>query len=444
MPVFQRRRPLIRLLSFFLAALSVLGIVTLTTLHSRAYYQEAHAAGRLRTMLQLGEHTAALFPVLQKAAAVTQPTLFSEQLAAALENSSCAQQSLDALPGDGASYRPIYRFFRQTGDFVLYLQKKLSSGAEITAGERSTLLTLATWAQTLSQQLDTLTGDLLNERITPERAGEKLNDIQREALLTAELQTVPERFTDFPVLVYDGPFSTEQTEKENRFLAQKEELPRSEAADRAAALLGIEPVYLRYEGEDEAPIPCFRFYYQNQYVSISKQGGYPITLLSAAFAGESLFTPEDAIEKAKTCLEEQRFSQMEAGYYHIADGVCVIQFLSRQDDARCYADQIKVSVSLTGGTIVGLDSSAYLQNHHTRELPAVQITQQQAQDGLQKDMAVTYRGMAVIPKNKKELLCYEFLCTREQETYLLYIDCTTGKQADILLLLQSDNGTLTK
>ena len=55
--------------------------------------------------------------------------------------------------------------------------------------------------------------------------------------------------------------------------------------------------------------------------------------------------------------------------------------------------------------------------------------------------------MCVIPKESgKEVQCYEFTCKSNDtgEDILVYINCDTGDEEDIMILLKSANGTLVK
>jgi spore germination protein len=52
--------------------------------------------------------------------------------------------------------------------------------------------------------------------------------------------------------------------------------------------------------------------------------------------------------------------------------------------------------------------------------------------------------MAVIPtEGKKERLCYEFKGKFGENKYIVYIDANSGEEADILQVIDTDNGSLT-
>ena len=53
-------------------------------------------------------------------------------------------------------------------------------------------------------------------------------------------------------------------------------------------------------------------------------------------------------------------------------------------------------------------------------------------------------GMAIIPTEwKTELVCYEFKGKVEEREFLVYINADTGKEEDILVILDTPGGTLT-
>ncbi len=84
-------------------------------------------------------------------------------------------------------------------------------------------------------------------------------------------------------------------------------------------------------------------------------------------------------------------------------------------------------------------------NHRQRELAAPKITRDAAWEGIPPDLTVKTEGTALIPTpGKNEVLCHEFVCTSaDGANIIVYINAETGKQQDILLLIESENGVLT-
>ncbi|MCQ2463038.1 MAG: germination protein YpeB, partial [Clostridia bacterium] len=104
-----------------------------------------------------------------------------------------------------------------------------------------------------------------------------------------------------------------------------------------------------------------------------------------------------------------------------------------------------VSISLDTGDICELDARGFLMNHAARTQKKAALSREKALKKLNPSMTHTEGKLCVIPVDEREILCYEFLCTDgENRDALVYLNADTGKEEQILLLLYSDAGTLTK
>ena len=138
---------------------------------------------------------------------------------------------------------------------------------------------------------------------------------------------------------------------------------------------------------------------------------------------------------------------MQSTYYAIDGDICLFNFAYTENNIVYYSDLIKIGVSLSDGKIYSLETVGYLTNHTERQFGEIKINQNDAVSKLTKSADLISSKLSVIPlKNGKEAMCYEFLCRNKQsgEDVLIYINTETGEEENILLLLYSDNGTLTK
>jgi germination protein YpeB len=105
-----------------------------------------------------------------------------------------------------------------------------------------------------------------------------------------------------------------------------------------------------------------------------------------------------------------------------------------------------VSVSLDKNEVVSVDCTGYLMNHKKRDVPEDIISVETAKQSISEVLTVKNRKTAFIPMNDgSEVFTYEFLCNdKDGNDVLVYINAVTGDEADIKLLLYSDNGTLTR
>ena len=137
---------------------------------------------------------------------------------------------------------------------------------------------------------------------------------------------------------------------------------------------------------------------------------------------------------------------MESSYYSVYDGICTVNYAWKNDDVIYYSDLVKVSISLDSGALVGFDAKPYLLHHRTRSFENPTVTENEAAKKLSPVLTITEHEMAAIPLDTgKEALCHEFHCKdAEGQEVLVYIDALTGEQRDLLILLYSDGGVLTK
>ena len=137
---------------------------------------------------------------------------------------------------------------------------------------------------------------------------------------------------------------------------------------------------------------------------------------------------------------------MKESYYSTSDGVCTVNYAYKKDGVIYYPDLIKVGVNLETGDIASFDAKGYIMNHTERNLSSDILSRAEAQKSVSGLLTVLDSKRAVIPtKSKGEKDCWEFHCAdKDGNEVLVYIDTKTGYEDDILLLLYSDGGILTK
>ena len=107
-----------------------------------------------------------------------------------------------------------------------------------------------------------------------------------------------------------------------------------------------------------------------------------------------------------------------------------------------YSDLIKVKVDLASGNVIGWEATNYATNNKARTFSA-SISMSEAQSKLSSVLSVKERNYCIIPdKYVGELSAYEFICTWKNYTYYVYIDSNTGKEANIMRVINTTNGDL--
>ena len=101
---------------------------------------------------------------------------------------------------------------------------------------------------------------------------------------------------------------------------------------------------------------------------------------------------------------------------------------------------------MDNGEIIGFDARSYLTNHRERTLETPALDKDAAMETLSPMLKVESSRLAVIPNGgTAECFAYEFLCRgRNGEGVLVYVDTATGNEEEILLLIENENGVLTR
>ena len=152
---------------------------------------------------------------------------------------------------------------------------------------------------------------------------------------------------------------------------------------------------------------------------------------------------EEANDKGKEFLASKGFENMKETYYLKQEGIVTINYAATQNDVVLYPDLIKVKVALDNGEVLGVETTGYLNNHTIRDLSNIKITVEEAKASLNSNLEIESQGLAVIPTEwKSEILCYEFKGKVDDKEFLVYINAENGREEDILIITDTQNGTL--
>ncbi|MBQ6421590.1 MAG: germination protein YpeB [Clostridia bacterium] len=443
------RRTVIRKRSYLLALFAVLLIWAVTASVGCKKYKTQVSLTQQRALLQAGEYLGNIETDLKKARYCGTGAMLSSLAADLSTQAAGAKTALSSLGAGERTLSNTYKFLSQVGAFTDAMGKQTDAGKQ-GDGDRETLTRLHGYASALSRRFDYMC-DLLNSgylrfedvKTVLDETEQNSEQILGYMDMAADAE---DSMTDFPKLIYDGPFSDNILSKTSRLLENAEKIPRDEAKKKAAALLKAEEDTVIADGDAGGRIETYRFHYNGAAVAITKQGGYPAFMLSETTAGEAGMAGEEAVSLAAAFLRECGYKQMVSSYYASADGVCTVNFAYKENGVVCYPDLIKVGVSLRDGSIVSMDASDYLMNHTERTPPASGITRAAAEAAVAEGLRILRVREAVIPTGGGyETFAWEIMCEDENgQDVLVYIDKQTGQETEILLLLYADGGTLTK
>lgn len=444
----MKKRKKIKIFAFLTSLFLILGIWgTVGNVKAHTYKTEIDLNNQ-NALYQLCEYMDSIETCLIKSIYAGSGEMMGTLTSRLQRDASGAKESLSNLSAGETSLYNTYKFLSQVGEFTAYLSTKAAKGEKITSEEREALKTLSTYAAELSLKFEYMASLLSSDYFTFDEISDELiktdNGSEKTVSYLNSISDAEMTFENYPTLIYDGPFSDNILTKESLLLGNSKEISKEEAKNIAAKILGVEKKYLVEEQDSGGKLAAYSFRTDMYSISITKKGGYLLEIMSSISAGEAVLSQADAIEKATVFLGEAGFYDMTSTYAATTDGICTINFAYKQGSFICYPDLIKVSISLTDGRIAGFEAADYLMNHTEREIPDFVITPEQAMENTV--CRVTRVSAAVIPSDDgTEKFTYELLCEdTDGQHILIYKDIATGEEADILILLYSDNGTLTK
>lgn len=232
-----------------------------------------------------------------------------------------------------------------------------------------------------------------------------------------------------------------------------EEIDENRAKQIAEEFIGKDKVKeINSNGLSEnANIPSYDFAIKtnnnsdtNLWISISRKGGHVVFMNYDRDVDVETITIEKADELGKEFLNIRGINNMKETYFIKQGGIATINYAYMQNDVVIYPDLIKLKLALDNGEILGIETTGYLNSHIERNLEQVQISKEKAKESLNKDLEILSEGLAIIPTEyQTEVLCWEFKGKVEDREFLVYINAITGREEDVLVILNTPNGTLT-
>ena len=373
----------------------------------------------------------------------------AEMLTHVWREANLAQAYLGMLPIESQELENTEKFLNQVSEYSYSLSRKNIDGTGLTDDDMNKIKEMYNYSNDLANTLNEMSDELNNGTLTWK---DLMNNTESSEI--AEVSTfdvVEANFHEYTGLIYDGAFSEHLTSTEKRGLTG-DEIDEETAKAKAEEFIGKDKIKSTQNNGyvENGDIPVYRFEMtlnddQKIGISISKKGGHVVYLISNRSVGELQLDEQEAIAKAREYLSSKGFNNMQETYYMKQDGFITINFAYKQDNVVMYADLIKVKVALDNGEVIGLETTGYLNNHYNRTIPTTKISIETARKNISSKAQVTSEGLAMIPTEwKTEKFCYEFKGKIEDIDFIAYINAETGEEEDVLIVTNTENGTLTE
>ena len=390
---------------------------------------------------------------LAKSLISSTPEHGAETLTNVWREANLAQSYLARLPIESQELENTEKFLNQVSDYSYSLSRKNIYNESLSDEDLKNLKDLHNYSVELENTLNQLSEDINSGRI-------KWNELSNKGTVAFAQQVstqtndsfsnLEENFHEYSGLIYDGAFSEHITSSEKKGLTGND-IDEETAKQKVSEFIGQENIKeIQSLGFSEnATIPEYNFSVKTNLenditISVSKKGGHIIYMNSNRKVNSEIISQEEANEKGKEFLNNKGLNNMKETYYLKQDGIVTINYAYTQNDVVVYSDLIKVKVALDNGEVLGIETTGYLNNHTQRDTSKVKISKEEAKKTLNKDLEISSEGLAIIPTEyKTEILCWEFKGTVDDTDFLVYINAETGKEEDILTIVNTPNGTLT-
>lgn len=437
----------IRVISFLSFLSLILAVSTIIFAVRAEKYKASVLVSNERAVSEFCENLDAITADLQKSMFCSSGKMLSSLGTELYKSAAAAKVGLGQLTEKEFESGGIYKFLSQVGDYTLALEKKITDGKTLSEADRRALSSLFEYSKSLSDSMDSLLSGTYDSTVLFEKSASNLpSESDGASYFSDGMNDTEQSLADYPTLIYDGPFADSVLNREALFVRGKRQLTQEEAKSKAAKLLSCRESELHTDSAEAGALELYCFSKGEKAVAVTKSGGYLCYMTNPDHSLEAALDEAQAAARAKEFLEKNGYPDMTESYYSTYDGVCTVNFAYKNDGVIFYADLIKVSVALDSGRVVAADARGFLSNHCQRSLPQIKVTSEEAKKKLAPSLVVKNTALALIPcKDGKERLCYEFhVAGKNQQEALVYIDTQTAEEADILLLLYSDGGVLTR
>ncbi len=397
---------------------------TLENMYSRALYDMCDSVNNLEVNLSK------LMVASSKAESVP---IINDTIAQA----ELAESSLSGLPLDMNNIVKTSKYFNQVGDWCRSYSTAIMKGAD-TSAYVNQAETLYIAARNINANLKELAANIDGKKITESVGEHRLLSLD----MAFSFEDMENNSIEYPELIYDGPFSDAKKYCYHA-IENLPEISVDAAIEKLSEKLGMSNTV--FVGETNGKTDMYEFDGmiggEQAHASVTKKGGMILGFNRTKSVGEVKLTQEEASRIAVEKIGGLGFENLEAIWYNAENGVGFVNLAPVVDDVVYYTDLVKVKVALDDGSILGAEATGYCSGHRDRDYKPV-ISAKTARSLVSEKIMIEKVSLAVIPDGDDERFCYEVYGSYKGLDYFIYLDAVTGEQADVLRVIDSNQGSM--
>lgn len=430
------------ILSIAVVALGILYGISMSSLNS---YQATLENVYQKNFYELVDEVNNAETKLNKVLASNSASYKSKLLKEISKNASEAQIRLNMLPYSINGLSDTISFVNQVSGYTETLAKTLENGQNLSKNDEETLEKVYESIVNIKKSLNSMSKQMWEGYNITDSSLKLDGDYNN---LTSDMSAMNGEDIEYPTMIYDGPFSDSQVNKEVKGLNFGEVSMETAKSNLGKVLTGVNMDNFDFQGESKGHFTTYDFSYEDEngaytFAQVTKKGGKLLTLSSQNIYKTKKLELENAEKIALDFAKKADISNMKVVWSDVIGDDAFINLAPVLDGVIIYPDLVKVKVDLTKGNVLGFEASSYYMNHVDRKIMPTRITQSVAKAKLYSGLKVKDTRLALIPlEYDKEVLCYEFICTMNGNTYYVYINAVNGAEENILKVIQTDNGNL--
>lgn len=412
---------------------------TLSNNYSQSFYELIEYANNVETLLA-------------KAQISSTPEYSAKTFTEIWREANLAENSLAKIPITHVTLTSANKFLNQVSDYAYSLSHKTIENESLNEEDFNNIKMLYEKCKTLNMTLASLEEDMGSGSLSWEELTKKESntELAQEVVNISQdnFGNIEKNLQDYEGLIYDGPFSEHMTSPTPKGLGEGT-YDEKQAEEIFYNFVDKNDITsLTYNGIVDGKIKAHSFTgtYNDKssvYMDISETGGKVIFISRSRQPLYSELDIKDANKLAQDFLKKHGFDSMEESYYMIEGNSVTINFAYTQSGVICYPDLVKVKVALDNGEILGIETQGYLNSHTVRQFSNPKIDVNEARKLVNQNVEITSERLALIPTDwSTEILVYEFKGKVDDRNFIVYVNADTGKEEDVFLLIESENGIL--
>lgn len=404
---------------------------------------------------ELVDHMSDVENYLAKALVTNEADHSTETLTYVWRASNLAEVYLSQIPISNEGLSNTQKFLNQASEYSYALSRKCIENKNLTQDELDKLKELYNYSAQVNTTLNQLSFEINSGTLNWKELSNNGSSIFAKEVSNMSKDgfgSIEENFEEYDGLIYDGAYSEHITSKEKKGLTGEDidEEKAKQIAENFAGKNNIKELNsLGLSENGTIKTYTIEIITNNNYnitMAVSQKGGHMVFMNYNRDVLEENLSVDDASNKAIEFLNSKGYTNMQKTYTIKEYGIITINYAYEENNIIVYPDLIKVKVALDNGDILGIETTGYLNNHEKRNIDKSNIiSKEEAIKLSNENLKIEETRLAIIPTEfETEVFCWELKGTVENRKFLLYVNAKTGKVEDILVIIQTENGTLTQ